>query len=140
MEIMKTKLDKGCFALTKAHETDAGYDLRSPIDIEIPSHGRVFIDTGVHIELPKGCVGMLKSKSGLNKNYHITSTGGVIDEGYTGSIGVILRNESCVGYKVKKGDKIVQLVIIKYESPSLKIVQELDKTDRGDGGFGSSGR
>ena len=65
---MKFTLDSGAFAPTRAHKTDAGLDLRSPICIEVPSKGSAVIDTGVHVELPNGTVGFLKSKSGLNVN------------------------------------------------------------------------
>ena len=65
---MKFTLDSGAFAPTRAHKTDAGLDLRSPICIEVPANGSSVIDTGVHVELPNGTVGFLKSKSGLNVN------------------------------------------------------------------------
>ena len=72
---MKVMLDSGAFAPTRAHKTDAGLDLRSPICIEVPANGSAVIDTGVHIELPNGTVGFLKSKSGLNVKHDITSEG-----------------------------------------------------------------
>ena len=75
---MKFTLDSGAFAPTRAHKTDAGLDLRSPICIEVPANGSAVIDTGVHVELPNGTVGFLKSKSGLNVKHDITSEG-VID-------------------------------------------------------------
>lgn len=70
---MKFTLDSGAFAPTRAHKTDAGLDLRSPICIEVPANGSAVIDTGVHVELPNGTVGFLKSKSGLNVKHDITS-------------------------------------------------------------------
>ena len=97
------------------------------------------IDTGVHIELPTGKVGFLKSKSGLNVKHGITSEG-VIDVGYTGSIRVKLYNHTDVGYLVNAGDKISQLVILPIVKPKLELVDSLEDTDRGDNGFGSSGR
>ena len=84
-------------------------------------------------------VGMLKSNSGLYVNYGITSEG-VIDVGYTGSIVVKLYNHSCYDYKVNAGDKISQLVITNIVTPPLEVVETLDETERGDNGFGSSGR
>ena len=68
---MKVMLDSGAFAPTRAHKTDAGFDLRSPICIEVPAKGSVVIDTGVHVELPVGTAGFLKSKSGLNVNHDV---------------------------------------------------------------------
>lgn len=136
---MKVKLDKNAFMPTRAHETDAGLDLYSPIDVVVPSFGSYTIDTGVHIELPKHTVGFIKSKSGLNVKHGITSEG-VIDEGYTGSIAVKLYNHSRADYFVHKGDKISQLVVIPILTPQLEEVDELESTERGDGGFGSTGK
>ena len=106
---MKVMLDSGAFASTRAHKTDAGLDLRSPICIEVPAKGFVVIDTGVHVELPVGTAGFLKSKSGLNVNHDITSDG-VIDVGFTGTIKVKLYNLGTETYLVLLGDKITQSV------------------------------
>ena len=136
---MKVKLDEGAFTPTRAHETDAGLDLYSPVFMLVKSKGSASIDTGVHIELPMNTVGMLKSKSGLNCKHGIQSEG-VIDVGYTGSIVVKLYNHSDEDYYVRKGDKISQLVILPIVTPDIEIVEKLEATDRGDNGFGSSGR
>ena len=136
---MKVKLDKGAYMPERAHETDAGADLRTPHDVIVPAKGSVKIDTGVHIELPPNTVGMLKSKSGLNVKHGITSEG-VIDVGYTGSIAVKLYNHSDKPYELKAGDKISQLVVMPILTPSFELVDELEATERGDGGFGSTGR
>lgn len=103
-----------------------------------PGESELF-DTGVHIQLPKNTVGFLKSKSGLNVKYGITSEG-VIDAGYTGSIMVKLYNHSDKTYRVRKGDKISQLVILPCLLPELEVVGSLEDTERGTGGFGSTGR
>ena len=124
----------------RAHAADAGLDLFSPVEAFIPARSAVTIDTLVHIELPKNTVGFLKSKSGLNVKYGIQSGEGVIDVGYTGSIRVKLYNHSDDWYIVNKGDKISQLVILPILTPDLELVDELDETERGDGGFGSTGR
>lgn len=136
---MRIKLDEGAYLPTRAHPTDAGMDLYARETQIIPAKESAIFDTGVHIELPHGTVGMLKSKSGLNVKHGITSEG-VIDVGYTGSIVAKLYNNSGFDYKVNEGDKITQLVIMPYIAPSLELVDELDATDRGDNGFGSSGR
>ena len=136
---MKVMLDSGAFAPTRAHKTDAGLDLRSPICIEVPARGSVVIDTGVHIELPIGTVGFLKSKSGLNVKHDITSEG-VIDVGFTGTIKVKLYNHGTKKYQVLCGDKITQLVVVECHFPDVEIVDTLEETDRGDKGFGSTGR
>lgn len=136
---MKIKLDNGAFMPTRAHETDAGLDIYAREAQVVPACGSAVFDTGVHIELPKGTVGMLKSKSGLNVKHGLTSEG-VIDVGYTGSICVKLYNNSPVTYRVNKGDKISQLVIMPILTPSLELVEDLEETERGNGGFGSTGR
>jgi dUTP pyrophosphatase len=138
---MKIILDTGAKMPTKAHKTDAGFDLYARDTQIIGAKESATFDTGVHIELPIGTVGMLKSKSGLNVRYGITSEGGVIDVGYTGSIVVKLYNHSGTDYKVNAGDKITQLVILPLaDVGELELVDSLDETERGNGGFGSSGR
>ena len=137
---MRIKLDKKAFMPLRAHATDAGLDLRSPVDAIIPPRCSMTIDTGVHVELPKNTVGLLKSKSGLNVKHGIQSGEGVIDVGYTGSIMVKLYNHSNRGYIVERGDKISQLVILPILTPDLEVVDDLDETERGIGGFGSTGR
>ena len=136
---MRIKLDEGAYLPTRAHPTDAGMDLYARETQIVPAKESAVFDTGVHIELPIGTVGMLKSKSGLNVKHGITSEG-VIDVGYTGSIVAKLYNNSGFDYKVNEGDKITQLVIMPIITPSIELVDELDATDRGDKGFGSSGR
>lgn len=136
---MKIKLDPWAICPTRAHETDAGLDLYAERDaIIFPGEPAIF-DTGVHIELPSNTAGMLKSKSGLNVKHNITSEG-VIDVGYTGSICVKLYNHGKASYIVRRGDKISQLVIVPVVIPDLEVVDELEKTERGDAGFGSTGR
>lgn len=136
---MKIKLDKGAYMPTRAHATDAGLDLYAMKTEVVPARESAKFDTGVHIELPPGTVGMLKSKSGLNVNHGLTSEG-VIDVGYTGSIVVKLYNHSGYDYTVNAGDKITQLVILPIITPELELVEELESTERGTGGFGSTGR
>lgn len=146
---MKIKLDKGAYMPTRAHETDAGLDLYAMESQIVPAKESAVFDTGVHIELPYvfggfgmtrwKTVGFLKSKSGLNVNHGLVSEG-VIDMGYTGSIKVKLYNHSGYDYKVNAGDKISQLVILPIITPKLELVDELEETERGDGGFGSTGR
>lgn len=136
---MKIMLDAGAFAPERAHRTDAGIDLKSPVNRAIKAHGSVRIDTGVHVQLPHRTAGLLVAKSGLNVKHGITSTG-LIDEGYTGSIVVKMYNNSDTTYIVHRGDKISQLVVIPVKYEQVKIVDKLDKkTERGAQGFGSTG-
>ena len=136
---MRFIVDEGAFVPTRAHKTDAGLDLYAMEDKTVPLKGSAVFDTGVHVELPEGTVGFLKSKSGLNVKYGITSEG-VIDSGYTGSIRVKLYNNTTEHYHVRRGDKISQLVILPILTPDVEVVEEFSETDRGDNGFGSSGR
>ena len=152
---MKIMLDEGAKMPTRAHEFDAGLDLYTPKFAAGPGckytapiynrgYGKVgvgqkVIDTGVHVEIPEGYVGLIKSKSGLMVNNGLL-TDGTIDSGYTGSIKVKLFNTSPKDYKFKAGEKIAQLVIVPCLLPELELVDHLEETDRGDGGFGSTGR
>lgn len=136
---MNIVLDSTALMPKRGHETDAGLDLLSPIDTVVPAHGAVTIDTGVHIELPIHTAGFLKSKSGLNVKYGITSEG-VIDVGYTGSIAVKLYNHSGMDYAVRRGDKISQLVVVKIDTPELVLVDKLADTEPAAAAFGSTGR
>jgi len=126
---------------TRAHEFDAGFDLYTPYAIDILPHQSVVIDTGVHMQIPDNYVGFLKSKSGLNVKYGITSEG-VIDAGYTGSIVVKLYNNSDILYEFNAGDKITQIVILPVQTPFCDLIEvdSLEETSRGENGFGSSGR
>lgn len=137
---MKVTLDKDAIMPTRAHESDAGYDLycKDARKLIMPGSSAVF-DTGVHVSLPKGTAGLLVSKSGLNVNHGILSTG-LIDAGYTGPIKVKLYNHSNHEYLISYGDKISQLVIINISTPELELADKLDTTDRGDSGFGSTGK
>lgn len=136
---MKVKLDPGAIMPTRAHKDDAGLDLYSTANITIGPYSRSAIDTGVHVAIPHGFVGLLTSKSGLMRKKGITCRG-TIDSGYTGSIQAVIFNESGLPVDIKHGDKITQLVIIPCITPELEVVDALDQTDRGDRGFGSTGR
>lgn len=136
---LPVQLDEGAYMPERAHRLDAGLDLRSPIGTLIPGFGCATIDTGVHIQLPPGTVGMLKSKSGLNVKHGLTGEG-VIDEGFTGSIVVKLYNHTPKEYYINKGDKISQLVILPVLRPAPVQVDKIEGGERGNNGFGSTGR
>ena len=136
---LPVQLDEGAYMSERAHELDAGLDLRSPVSTLIARFGNATIDTGVHIQLPSGTVGMLKSKSGLNVNHGLTGEG-VIDEGFTGSIVVKLYNHTPKEYYINKGDKISQLVILPVLRPAPMLVDKIEGGERGNNGFGSTGR
>ena len=151
---MKIALDPNALMPVRAHEYDGGLDLFTPKTISIPGSkytapaydrgyglvgvGQRVIDTGVHVEIPAGYVGFIKSRSSLMSAGLLTD--GTIDSGYTGSIRVKLFNTVPKDYTFKAGEKIAQLVIVPCLLPELELVDHLEETDRGDGGFGSTGR
>lgn len=139
---MKVYLEPGALPIEYAHNEDAGIDLKTPYAFACKANGSVSINTGVHVQIPHRCCGLLVSKSGLNVKHGITGTG-LIDEGYTGAITVKLYNSSDKDYEFKRGDKICQLVILPFEHVFLDYVSDLKEfgySDRGSKGFGSSGR
>lgn len=138
MEKIAVMLDDMAIMPERAHPEDAGLDLRTPVDFTVHEADRISIDTGVHILIPKGYVGFLKSKSGLNVNYGIR-TEGVIDAGYTGSIVVCVYNDGDYPRHFRAGDKISQLVILPVETPEPQLVESFPETERGNNGFGSTG-
>lgn len=136
---MRIVLDEGAKMPTRGHRWDAGLDLYSMEDGYVRcGHHRTF-NTGVHVQIPEGYYGEIRSRSGLMCNHGIT-TDGTIDAHYTGPIKVCLFNLGGSKYEVKKGDKIAQLVIVPCLLPELELVDSLEETDRGNGGFGSTGR
>lgn len=146
MKKLKVYLSRDTKMPSRAHGTDAGLDIYAPESIILYAGSSVEVDTGVHIEIPKGYCGMLASKSGLNVKHGITGEG-IIDHGYTGSICVKLYNNSRDEklHFFEKGDKLIQLLIVPVETPELELVENVadlygGDTERGDGGFGSSGR
>lgn len=138
-EAVNMKLDPGAYLPVREHSADAGLDLRAYESGAVEPRGSKVFRTGVHIRLPKGTAGLLVSKSGLNVKSNITSTG-LIDEGYTGEILVKLYNHGDELRWVKAGDKISQLVIIPVLTPEIKLTSHLEETERGDNGFGSTGK
>ena len=139
---MKITLDAGAVMPTYAHEYDAGLDLYAKKDgdkVMIPPLGgfKVF-DTGVHMAIPQHFCGLVKSRSSMLVKG--LKTDGLVDSDYTGSIRVILFNHSEHPYYVEPGDKIAQVVISPCLRPPLELTDTLEATDRGDNGFGSTGR
>lgn len=133
-------LDKYAEAPQKAHDADAGFDLKSNTSATIyPQCGAVF-DTGVHVEIPNGYVGYVQGRSGLNVRHDIICPTGTVDSGYTGSIAVKLYNLGEFEFRVNAGDKIAQLVIQPIADAEMHLVDALGETERGDNGFGSTGR
>lgn len=137
---IKFTLDEGAHAPEKAHAADAGYDLRATKGATIRCDGGIAFNTGVHVAIPEGYVGFVQGRSGLNVKHDIICPVGTIDAGYTGSIVVKLYNMGIWTYEVKAGDKIAQLIIQPLADCELVRAEALDETERGEDGFGSSGR
>ena len=121
---------------------DAGYDLRATERISIPQEGRRLVGTGVALALPEGVAGLVCPRSGLALEHGVTllNAPGLIDPNYRAENKVILHNTSERRYTVEIGDRIAQLLLVPYWAPELEVVAELPASDRGAGGFGSSGR
>jgi dUTP pyrophosphatase len=119
----------------------AGYDLHADKDAHIDARGGAIVDTGIAIALPPGTYGRIAPRSGLASRNGIAVGGGVIDGDYRGEIRVILFNHGAADFVVKRGDRIAQLILEKYEADAVLCeVDSLDKTARGADGFGSTGK
>ena len=144
MKTVKLKiLDRSIPVPKYAHTGDAGLDLYSSINCELRPFERKKIPTGIKISIPKGYAGFIQPRSGLaiKNGISVVNTPGLIDSGYRGEVCAILINlDPKNTFKIKKGDKICQLVIHKVEEVKLEIVEDLGKTSRGEGGFGSTGK
>lgn len=121
----------------------AGMDLRANIEapITLKSLERVLIPTGLHIALPDGYEAQIRPRSGLAIKHGITclNSPGTIDADYRGDVGVELVNLSKEDYTIQPGERIAQMIINKFEKVKLNLVEELDETERGEGGFGHTG-
>ena len=135
---LNVKLDKIAHIPTRAHFSDAGLDLYSPFPVSIAAHSFVSIDTGVHVDIPEGYVGLITSRSSLMLKG--LTTRGTIDAGFHGPIRVVLFNHSDTPYIVHTDDRIAQLVILPIITPHVSIVGAFPESDRENDGFGSSGR
>ncbi len=134
------RLSKKAFPPVKTSSLAAGYDLRSPIDSVIPAQGKVVIKLDLQIRVPHETYGRIAPRSGLAAKFGIDVGGGVIDEDYTGNVGVILFNHSNEDYSITAGDRIAQIICERVQYPELiEIEKNSDDTDRNPVGFGSSG-
>ena len=135
-------LSPDAVAPARARSGDAGYDLRATERVSIPPEGRRLVGTGIAIALPEGIAGLVTPRSGLAIEHGLTllNAPGLIDPSYRGEIKVILHNTSERRYTVEIGDRIAQLLLVPYLAPELEVVDVLPATERGQRGFGSSGR
>lgn len=144
-EILKIDLkllDSGMAPPSYSHATDAGADLCSAIDFVLEPFERKVVPTGIAIALPVGCAGFVHPRSGLSSRHGVTviNAPGTIDAGYRGEIKVPLINlDARTPLRVSRGDRIAQLVIQEIKQADFTLVESLDDSDRGAGGFGSTG-
>lgn len=141
MKIKVKKINVEAIIPHYAHDGDAGVDLYSVGDYILEPGQRKLIFTGLKVEVPKNYEIQIRPKSGLALKYGITvlNTPGTVDSGYRGEVGVILFNTSNEIYRIKKGEKIAQAVIMKVEEAEIEEVDELSNSERGENGFGSTG-
>lgn len=140
---MKVKIvnKSGFLDPTYATPQSAGADVVSTIDCVIDPGERKLIPTGLYVEIPKGFEIQVRPRSGLAIKHGLTvlNTPGTIDADYRGEIGIIIINHGSESHKIKRGDRIAQLVLARYEQCEFENVDELNETVRGNGGFGHSG-
>lgn len=126
----------------KAHADDAAYDLRSRADMVLEPGTTTLVPTGLFLELPVGYEAQIRARSGLALKHDLSlpNAPGTIDAGYRGEVGVIIYNRGKLPFEVKRGDRIAQMVIAKLPEVDLVEVEELSGSQRGEGGFGSTGK
>lgn len=134
------KLSEKAFTPVRGSKQAAGFDLFSAYPYVIPSHGKILAKTDIQIALPDGCYGRVAPRSGLAHKHFIDVGAGVIDQDYRGNVGVIMFNFGDTDFKVEQGDRIAQLILERIFIPDIEEFQSLDNTERGSGGFGSTGR
>lgn len=123
----------------KAHDTDAGYDIKSAEAASLLPGERALLSTGLRVAVPRGYAGIIKSRSGLAVRQGLEAGAGVIDSGYRGQVCVLVHNLSAATVQVNRGDRIAQMCIVRLHDGACQQVDDLDSTDRGTDGFGSTG-
>ncbi|EGC33857.1 hypothetical protein DICPUDRAFT_56203 [Dictyostelium purpureum] len=138
--MLKVKtLSKNATEPKRATENAAGYDLSSAKNLIVPAGGTALVQTDIKMAIPKGSYGRVIPLINLFLNFSISIGGGVIDSDYRGNVGVIFTNNSKNDFKINVGDKIAYIIFQKIETPPVVVVDVLDRTERNDGGFGSTG-
>lgn len=138
---MNVRLSDGAELPRYAHEGDAGLDLRITHDVALEPGARATVGTGLSVEIPQGCVGLVFPRSGLASKHGITLSNsvGVIDSGYRGEIGATLLNQSDETATLDAGTRVCQLIVMPFVPCELVPCEELTETERGAAGFGSTG-
>lgn len=131
-------LDPGATLPKRQTPGSAGYDLATSEDFEILPGQRRLVKTGLRVAVPEGTYGRVAPRSGLAVRYGIQTLAGVVDGDYRGELGVVLINHGSDPFRASRGDRIAQLVLERVETPDVAVVDDLDDTHRGEGGFGST--
>ena len=139
VEVKIKKLDNSMTTPHYAHEGDAGIDLRSCEEMTIAPMETKIVKTGIKMAIPQGYVGLVWDKSGYAAKKSITTMAGVIDSGYRGEVGVVLKNLGKEDFMITKDMKIAQMLIQPVTRAVLSVVDDLEETARSEGGFGSTG-
>ena len=139
MSLRVKKLAQDAILPTRGSGGAVGYDLYSTDEVMVPPTHRALVGTSVAIVLPPGVYGRVAPRSGLAVKHGIQVGAGVVDPDYTGEVKVVLFNHGDKDFEVKKGDRIAQLVLERCETPPVEEVGTVEETDRGSGGFGSTG-
>lgn len=139
MKLEIKKITESAIVPNFAHSTDAGMDIYADEMVELRAGKRTIVSTGIAMAIPEGCVGLIWDKSGISTKKGVKTIAGVIDAGYRGEIKVAILNTADETRIFNPGEKIAQMLIQKIEHPEVSIVDELSDTERGEGGFGSTG-
>lgn len=139
MKISVKKVHPGAKVPQFAHDTDAGCDVFSAEEVTLAPGERKIVSTGIAMAIPQGYVGLVWDKSSVSGTHGVKTMGGVLDSGYRGEIKIILLNTSSDTVQLESGRKIAQMLIQPIHQATFEEVENLDDTDRGEGGFGSTG-
>lgn len=134
------KLSSSAKLPTKGSPQSAGWDLKAAHETVVPARGKAIIATDLSIAVPEGCYGRIAPRSGLSWKKHTDIGAGVIDMDYRGPVGVVIFNHANTDLKVEAGDRVAQLILEKISYADMVEVDSLDDTERGEGGFGSTGK
>jgi dUTP pyrophosphatase len=142
MNLKVKKINPDAILPSYAHEGDAGLDLHSVEELVLAPDECKLVKTGIVIELPANTEAQVRPRSGLALKHQITllNTPGTIDYGYRGEVGIIMKNFGSKSFEIKKGMKIAQMVVKPVFKVSVQEVDQLSGTERGSGGFGSTGQ
>lgn len=126
---------------TRGSKDAAGLDLYCPFYIKVPADSQKKIPLGIAVEIPKGHMGLLVPRSSISKTpLRCANSVGIIDADYRGELSIVYENVSCKDYEVARGDRIAQLIIVPIAIVDVEEAQTLSETERGDGGYGSTGK